>query len=48
MPDDAILYPGHMYSPAPSAPMGDVRANNYVFRPRTREQWMTMFGNDGF
>ena len=48
VPDDAILYPGHMYSPAPSAPLGDVRRHNYVFRPRTREQWMAMFGNDGF
>jgi len=47
VPDDAILYPGHMYSPAPAAPMGDVRRDNYVFRPRTREQWMMMFGNDG-
>ena len=48
VPDDTVLYPGHMYSPAPSAPMGEVRRTNYVFRPRTREQWMTMFGNDGF
>jgi len=48
VPDDAVLFPGHMYSPAPYAPMGEVRRHNYVFRPRTREQWMTMFGNDGF
>ena len=48
VPDDAVLYPGHMYSPAPSAPMGEVRVNNYVFRPRSRDQWMTMFGSDGF
>src|SRR3954447_3558438 len=48
VPDDATLYPGHMYSPAPAAPMGDVRRNNHVFRPKTREQWMAVFGNDGF
>ena len=48
VPDDAILYPGHMYSPAPSARLGEVRQHNYVFRPRTREQWMAMFGNEGF
>ena len=48
VPDDAVLFPGHMYSPAPFAPMGEVRRHNYVFRPRTREQWMMMFGNDGF
>jgi glyoxylase-like metal-dependent hydrolase (beta-lactamase superfamily II) len=48
VPDDAVLFPGHMYSPARYAPMGEVRRQNYVFRPRTREQWMMMFGNDGF
>ena len=48
VPDDAVLFPGHMYSPAPYAPMGEVRRQNYVFRPHTREQWMMMFGNDGF
>jgi hypothetical protein len=31
MPDDTILYPGHMYSPMPSAPMGKVREYNWVF-----------------
>ena len=46
VPDDTVLYPGHLYSPAPSAPMGEVRTHNYVFRPRTREQWLMMFGND--
>jgi glyoxylase-like metal-dependent hydrolase (beta-lactamase superfamily II) len=44
VPDDAVLYPGHLYSPAPSAPLGEVRQRNYVFRPRTREQWLMMFG----
>jgi glyoxylase-like metal-dependent hydrolase (beta-lactamase superfamily II) len=48
IPDDTVLYPGHLYSPEPSAPLGDVRERNYVFRPRTREQWMMMFGNEGF
>jgi len=24
--------------------MGDTRAHNYVFRLKTPEQWMTMFG----
>jgi glyoxylase-like metal-dependent hydrolase (beta-lactamase superfamily II) len=45
VPDDAVLYPGHLYSAEPSAPMGDVRHSNIVFRPRTRDQWMMMFGN---
>jgi len=45
VPDDTVLYPGHLYSADPSAPMGDVRRSNIVFRPRTRDQWMMMFGN---
>ena len=44
VPDDAVLYPGHLYSADPSASMGDTRANNYVFRLRTPEDWMAMFG----
>ena len=47
VPDDTVLYPGHLYSPEPSATMGETRAHNYVFRLRSPEQWMAMFG-DGF
>ena len=47
VPDDTVLYPGHMYSPAPTAPMGDVRRDNIVFRVGTRDRFMAMFGNDG-
>jgi len=45
VPDDAILYPGHQYSMEPSASMGETRQMNYVFRPKTAEQWLMMFGN---
>lgn len=44
VPDDTVLYPGHLYSPDPSAAMGDVRARNYVFRVPTLEQWRTFMG----
>lgn len=43
--DDTLLYPGHLYSPEPSATMGDTRRRNYVFRLKTPEQWLTMFGS---
>jgi glyoxylase-like metal-dependent hydrolase (beta-lactamase superfamily II) len=43
VPDDAILFPGHLYSPEPSATMGETRQYNYVFRPKTPEQWLQMF-----
>jgi glyoxylase-like metal-dependent hydrolase (beta-lactamase superfamily II) len=41
--DDALLFPGHQYSAAPSASMGEVRRSNFVLAPRTREQWLAMF-----
>ena len=43
VPDDAILFPGHLYSPEPSATMGETRKYNYVFRPKSAEQWLQMF-----
>jgi glyoxylase-like metal-dependent hydrolase (beta-lactamase superfamily II) len=45
IPDDAILFPGHQYSMDPYASMGETRQMNYVFRPKTAEQWLMMFGN---
>ena len=44
VPDDAILFPGHLYSAEPSASMGDTRKWNYVFRPRNAQEWLAMFG----
>ncbi len=44
VPDDAVLFPGHLYSPEPSRPMGETRAMNVVFKPASLEQWLMMFG----
>ncbi len=44
VPDDAVLFPGHMYSQAPAERLGDTRSRNVVFRPGSVEQWMMMFG----
>lgn len=44
VPDDAVLFPGHLYSEDPSASMGDTRRLNFVFRPKTEQQWLQMFG----
>ena len=43
VPDDTVLYPGHLYSPEPFATMGETRQRNYVFHLPTLEQWRTMF-----
>ncbi len=44
VPDDTVLYPGHRYSPEPSAPLATVRQENFVFAPRSPEAWLAMFG----
>jgi len=44
--DDAtVLFPGHLYSPEPSATMGETRRRNYVFRVPSPDDWMSVFGN---
>jgi len=45
IPDEATLFPGHLYAPQASASMGHTRGSNYVFAPKTPEQWMAMFGS---
>ena len=44
LPDTTVLYPGHRYSAAASATLGDTRAHNYVFRIPTLEQWRALMG----
>jgi glyoxylase-like metal-dependent hydrolase (beta-lactamase superfamily II) len=44
VPDDAVLFPGHLYSADPFASMGDTRRQNYVFRIPTLEQWRNLLG----
>lgn len=41
---DPVVYPGHLYSPEPSAALSQVRRDNVVFRPASLEQWRAMFG----
>lgn len=44
VPDETLLYPGHLYSEAASASMGDTRRDNFVFKPRNEAEWLAMFG----
>ena len=46
LPDDVVVYPGHRYSVASSGTMAAVKETNYVYKPRTREAWLTMFGQN--
>lgn len=42
IPDDTVLYPGHLYDPRPSATLGETRRTNFVFRARDLEEWRRM------
>jgi glyoxylase-like metal-dependent hydrolase (beta-lactamase superfamily II) len=44
LPDDTVVYPGHRYSAPSMASLAALKEVNYVFKPSTPEQWMTMFG----
>jgi glyoxylase-like metal-dependent hydrolase (beta-lactamase superfamily II) len=44
VPDDATLFPGHLYSAEASQSMGETRQYNFVYKPKTEEQWLMMFG----
>jgi glyoxylase-like metal-dependent hydrolase (beta-lactamase superfamily II) len=46
MPQGTVVYPGHRYSAPSSATIEAIRESNYVYRPRSKEQWLTMFGHD--
>lgn len=45
VPDGAELYPGHAYDPRPHAGLGQTRASNPVFRPKSEAEWLRMFGS---
>jgi hypothetical protein len=45
VPDDAILFAGHLYSAEPSASMGETRRLNFVFKPRNEAVWLAIFGS---
>jgi glyoxylase-like metal-dependent hydrolase (beta-lactamase superfamily II) len=44
VPDDAVVFPGHLYSSDASRSMGETRRTNFVFLPRSAEEWLAMFG----
>jgi glyoxylase-like metal-dependent hydrolase (beta-lactamase superfamily II) len=39
IPDDTILYPGHLYDPRSSASLGETRQTNHVFQVPSIEEW---------
>jgi hydroxyacylglutathione hydrolase len=44
MPSGTVVYPGHRYSVPSSATIDAIRESNYVFRPRSKQEWLAAFG----
>lgn len=44
LPDDTVVYPGHLYSPEGSALLGETKRTNPVLRTRSAEKWLALFG----
>ena len=45
MPAATVVYPGHRYSQPSSASLESICQNNYVFRPKSAQQWLQMFAS---
>ena len=44
LPDETVVFPGHRYSPHSAATMEITKTVNFVYKPSSKEQWLTMFG----
>ena len=46
LPDDTVVYPGHLYSPDGSASLAETKRKNPVLAPRSAEEWLALFGGE--
>ena len=44
LPDSTVVYPGHRYSVPSIASMAAVKEINMVYKPATKEGWLSVFG----
>jgi len=44
LPERTELYPGHLYSTQPHAPLSEVMRTNHVLQITDRQQWLNAFG----
>jgi len=44
LPDDTVVFPGHLYSAERSASLGETKHRNPVLAPRRAEEWLALFG----
>lgn len=45
LPDEVVVYPGHLYSTDPSATLGETKRLNPVLAPRSAAEWLALFGS---
>jgi glyoxylase-like metal-dependent hydrolase (beta-lactamase superfamily II) len=43
LPDETVIYPGHFYSRESCAALGNVKEKNFVFKPKSLEEWLRIF-----
>jgi glyoxylase-like metal-dependent hydrolase (beta-lactamase superfamily II) len=43
LPGETVIYPGHRYSIASLGSLEAIKETNYVFKPATKEAWLTIF-----
>lgn len=43
LPDSTVIYPGHRYSVASTGTLAAVKETNMVFKPQSKEAWLSMF-----
>ena len=44
LPDDTVVFPGHLYSEDPSATLASTKRWNPVLAPRSPAEWLQVFG----
>jgi glyoxylase-like metal-dependent hydrolase (beta-lactamase superfamily II) len=44
LPGETIIYPGHRYSLPSSGSLEAVRDTNIVYKPKSKDGWLMMFG----
>jgi glyoxylase-like metal-dependent hydrolase (beta-lactamase superfamily II) len=47
LPGATVVFPGHRYSAPPAATLAEIKDVNFVFKPKSKQQWLQMFGGAG-
>ena len=45
LPDGTVVFPGHHYSEPEAATLAEIKDTNFVYQPKSKQQWLQMFGS---